>query len=112
MGLCVCWVQPAPPALLEAKEVALMTRLQARVRDLERLKARLRLELDRRDFSAEICAGGGAFAEHAEMDIYDAYRVSWIQWHNPNSHTPSSQVIKTHHLRLAFVSTCAVHLID
>jgi len=50
-----------------------MSRLHARIKDLEKDKARLIMELDRRDYRSEILKGSGA---HSDMEIYDALRVS------------------------------------
>ena len=49
-----------------------MTRLHSRIKDLEKDKARLLMELDRRDYRSDIFEGS---AEHTEMEIYDALRV-------------------------------------
>jgi len=49
-----------------------MSRLHARIKDLEKDKARLIMELDRRDYRAEVLKGSG---EHSDMEIYDALRV-------------------------------------
>jgi len=50
-----------------------MSRLHARIKDLEKDKARLIMELDRRDYRSEILKGNG---EHSDMEIYDALRVN------------------------------------
>jgi len=50
-----------------------MSRLHARIKDLEKDKARMIMELDRRDYRSEILKGSG---EHSDMEIYDALRVN------------------------------------
>ena len=50
-----------------------MQRLHQRIKDLEKDKARLRAELDRKDYATDILNGVG---DHTEMEIYDALKVS------------------------------------
>jgi len=50
-----------------------MSRLHARIKDLEKDKARLIMELDRRDYRSEVLNGSG---EHSDIEIYDALRVN------------------------------------
>ena len=49
-----------------------MSRLHARIKDLEKDKARLIMEVDRQNYRAEVLKGSG---EHSDMEIYDALRV-------------------------------------
>jgi len=74
---CVCVAQspeqsPQQSPQLDKRDIPLMTRLHARIKDLEKDKARLLMDLDRRDYRSDIFEGS---AEHSEMEIYDALRV-------------------------------------
>jgi hypothetical protein len=74
--LCGLIQSPAPSPQqspqLDKRDIPLMTRLHARIKDLERDKTKLLMELDRRDYRSDIFDGS---AEHSEMEIYDALRV-------------------------------------
>jgi len=64
---------PQQSPQLDKRDIPLMSRLHARIKDLEKDKARLIMELDRRDYRSEILKGNG---EHSDMEIYDALRVN------------------------------------
>jgi len=63
---------PQQSPQLDKRDIPLMSRLHARIKDLEKDKARLIMELDRRDYRAEVLKGTG---EHSDIEIYDALRV-------------------------------------
>ena len=63
---------PQQSPQLDKRDIPLMTRLHARIKDLEKDKARLIMELDRHDYRAEVLKGSG---EHSDLEIYDALRV-------------------------------------
>jgi len=64
---------PQQSPQLDKRDIPLMSRLHARIKDLEKDKARLIMALDRRDYRSEILKGNG---EHSDMEIYDALRVN------------------------------------
>jgi hypothetical protein len=64
---------PVQSPQLDKRDIPLMTRLHARIKDLEKDKARLMMDLDRREFRSDLFEGS---AEHSEMEIYDALRVN------------------------------------
>ena len=59
------------PSQMAPPDIALVSRLQNRVKELERERARLQRELDRRDGAGE----GGPNGD-PERDIYDTIKVS------------------------------------
>jgi len=64
---------PQQSPQLNKRDIPLMSRLHARIKDLEKDKARLIMELDRHAYRFEILKGSG---EHSDMEIYDALRVN------------------------------------
>lgn len=60
-------------ATVDPKDVPLVLRMQQRIQDLEKDKARLFMEVDRRDFGSDVLNGLG---DHSELQMYEAFKVS------------------------------------
>lgn len=59
--------------MVEKKDIPLMIKLQQQIQGLEKEKARLYMELDRRDFGSDVLNGPG---DHSEIQLYEALKVS------------------------------------
>lgn len=66
-------------ATVEPKDVPLVLRMQQRIQDLEKDKARLFMEVDRRDFGSDVLNGVG---EHSELQMYEAFKIQDLKLDN------------------------------